>query len=210
MISPDQDPRHRNTFFDTSSIASYRDGYAAALKAALDSVPESALDRLVARLSEAANQRSQIFSIGNGGSSAIAEHLCCDWSKGTFSSGHPPISSHSLTSNNAVYSAIANDFGFDQVFAGQLQLFASAGDLLIAVSSSGNSHNIIAAADKAHELGLEVIGLTGFSGGRLKDVADIPIHIAVDNYGIVEDAHQALIHVIAQFIACERDRRPNG
>jgi len=210
MISPDQDPRHRNALFDRSSIASYRDGYAAKLKSALDSVPPSALDRLAASVSRVASERAQIFSIGNGGSSAIAEHLCCDWSKGTFSSGHPAVSSRSLTSNNSIYSAIANDYGFDQVFAGQLQLFASAGDLLIAVSSSGNSANIIAAVEKARELGLEVVGLTGFSGGRLKDMADISIHIPANNYGIVEDAHQSLIHIVAQFIAGERDRGPNG
>ena len=210
MISPDQDPRHRNVLFDRSSIGAYRDGYAAALKVALDSVPPSALDRVAATVSRVAAQGRQIFSVGNGGSAAIAEHLCCDWSKGTFSRGHPPISSRSLTSNNPVYSAIANDYGFNQVFAGQLQLFASAGDLVIAVSSSGNSENIIAAAQKAHELGLEVIGLTGFSGGRLKDMADVSIHISADNYGIVEDAHQSLIHIIAQFIASERDLRPNS
>jgi phosphoheptose isomerase len=173
-------------------------------------VATSILDDLCRKVESASSNGHHIFTIGNGGSSAIAEHLCCDWTKGTTSGAHPIIRSRSLTSNNPLYSAIANDFGFERVFATQLELLASAGDLLIAISSSGNSANIIAAAESAKRLGMEVVGLTGFSGGRLAQLADVSIHVPAENYGIVEDAHQALIHVVAQFIACSRDRAPGN
>jgi phosphoheptose isomerase len=78
--------------------------------------------------------------------------------------------------------------------------------LLIAISSSGNSANIVGAVERARARGMRTIGFSGFSGGRLREACDIPIHVAADNYGIVEDAHQAIMHVIAQFTAIGRDR----
>ena len=104
-----------------------------------------------------------------------------------------------------LYSAIANDIGFEAVFSHQIALTGRAGDVLVAISSSGNSPNILAGVDAAKEAGMVTIGLSGFSGGKLRASADIVLHVDIDNYGIVEDAHQALCHVLAQFIACGRD-----
>jgi D-sedoheptulose 7-phosphate isomerase len=200
------DPRHKNVTFDDSSIATYLADYAHALSAAIQAVDTDALDRARTLIEEASHKGNRIFAVGNGGSAAIADHLCCDWTKGTHCEGHPTIQSFSLTSNVALYSAIANDYGFEKVFSTQVQFFGKPGDVLVAISSSGNSENIVAAVEHAHTLGMSTIGLSGFKGGRLKDTAQVSLYIPAQNYGVVEDAHQSLMHILAQFIANGRDK----
>lgn len=207
MAADARDPRHLNSLLDWSSIASYQQEYADALGAAIRGVSSEAIELTCQKIQEASNNNGRIYVAGNGGSAAIAEHLCCDWTKGTHSEGHSTIACQSLTSNVALYSAIANDFGFEQVFDRQLQFFGKAGDVLIAISSSGNSQNILNAVDQARELGMFVAGFSGFSGGKLASNCDASIHVATNNYGIVEDAHQAVMHIIAQFIASQRDNQ---
>ncbi|HIF39122.1 MAG TPA: SIS domain-containing protein [Gemmatimonadetes bacterium] len=107
---------------------------------------------------------------------------------------------HSLSSESSVVTAFANDFGYDKVFSGQLRMLGSTGDLLILISSSGNSQNVLEAAQEAKELRIRTIGFTGFSGGELKSMVDVNLHVPADNYGIVEDSHQALMHVFAQHL----------
>lgn len=199
------DPRHRNRLFDRSSIETYLRDYSASLHAVLLAVDGAPLAQACAAIEAAAEAGGHVFAIGNGGSAAIADHLCCDWTKGTQAPGHPVIRTTSLTANVALYSAIANDFGFETVFSRQLEMLAGKGDVLIAISSSGNSANIVEAVKAARAAGITTIGLSGFSGGLLREAADISIHIDTENYGVVEDAHQAVMHVIAQFIAGGRD-----
>lgn len=201
------DPRIRNEVFDTASLAAFFGGYCDRLSQSLALIDHEALARAVKAVEETSARGGHIYAIGNGGSAAIADHLCCDWTKGTDAQGHNPIASHSLSSNAALYSAIANDFGFAEVFSQQLDYFGKKGDLLLAISSSGNSDNIVNAAAKAKSLGMTSIGLTGFSGGRLKEVADIAVHVPADNYGVIEDAHQIVMHIIAQFITARRLKR---
>lgn len=200
------DPRHKNAVFNSSSIATYLTDYAEALAFAIKAVDVDALDRARELVEGAAKGGKRIFAVGNGGSAAIADHLCCDWTKGTHCEGHPTIQSFSLTSNVALYSAIANDYGFEKVFSTQVEFFGQEGDVLIAISSSGNSPNILEAVVRAHSLKMSTIGLSGFKGGKLKDAAQVALYVPVDNYGIVEDAHQALMHVLAQYIAIGRDK----
>lgn len=200
------DPRHRNEPFDSSSPAAYLAGYAARLHQALAAVDAAALAAACAAIEGAAAAGHRLFAIGNGGSAAIAEHLCCDWTKGTAAPEAPVIDVTSLAANTALYSAIANDFGFETVFAYQIELIGRPGDVLVAISSSGNSPNIVQAVAAAQRIGMTVIGLTGFAGGALAQAADISIHIGMANYGVVEDAHQAVMHVIAQYLAGQRDR----
>lgn len=200
-----QDPRHWNVSLDWSSISAYMRDYAASVKAAIDQICPDAVHQICNRICEAARNGNQIFVVGNGGSAAIAEHLCCDWSKGTNCTGHPVISSRSLTANSSLYSAIANDYGFEHVFDTQLDFFAREGDVLIAISSSGNSPNVLNAVSRAKELRIFVAGFTGFTGGKLVELADASVHVPTHNYGIVEDSHQAVMHIIAQYIACRRD-----
>lgn len=204
-ITP-QDPRHLNDMFDDSSIDAYKLNYANALKAALEGVSSAEIDKLCQAILRVADAGGQILVAGNGGSAAIAEHLCCDWTKGTSCEGHNVINTRSMTSNVALYTAIANDYGFENVFGTQLDFFGREGDLLIAISSSGNSPNILNAVTAAKDRGMFVAGFSGFSGGKLKDMVDASIYVGIDNYGIVEDAHQAVMHVIAQYIAGRRDK----
>jgi phosphoheptose isomerase len=205
MANTRHDPRHLNVTLDASSIDAYKREYDAAFQSALDQVDSAEVERLSDAIVSCSEKGREVFVVGNGGSSAIAEHLCCDWTKGTACEGHPIISSRSLTANNALYSAIANDYGFEAVFDTQIDFFAKRGDLLIAISSSGNSPNIVNAAKRAKELSMLVAGFTGFQGGTLREIADVSIHVPISNYGIVEDAHQSVMHVIAQYIACQRD-----
>ncbi len=204
----EQDPRHRNELCDRTSVGTYLLDYAARLKDALATIDGSALERALELIETATARGNKIYAIGNGGSAAIADHLCCDWVKGTHVHGHPTVSAQSLSANVALYSAIANDFGFEGVFSRQLEFLGREGDVLLAISSSGNSSNIIAALNAAHNIGMSSIGLSGFGGGKLKALANINLHISANNYGLVEDAHQAVCHVIAQYIALGRDQVP--
>lgn len=197
-------PGDKNELFDTSSMGSFLAAYAGRLHEALLAVDAAALDRARAAIEQAGTRGNHIYAIGNGGSAAIADHLCCDLTKGTDHQGCKPIITSSLTTNMPLYSAIANDLEFGEVFAAQLGYFGKEGDVLLAISSSGNSENIVRAVGRAKALGMTVIGLSGFAGGRLREQADIALHVPVDNYGVVEDAHQALMHVLAQFITARR------
>ena len=205
MNQDKQDPRHRNVTLDWSSAGSYMRDYAAALRTAIEAISSDAVQKICEEVLKATTGGRQIFVVGNGGSAAIAEHLCCDWTKGTHCAGFPVIASRSLTSNVALYSAIANDYGFEHVFDTQIDFLAKRGDVLIAISSSGNSPNVLNAVERAKELGMFVAGFSGFSGGKLAELADAAIYVPTHNYGIVEDAHQAVMHIVAQYIACRRD-----
>lgn len=149
-----------------------------------------------------------IYVCGNGGSAAIAEHLACDCVKGvaTDSKNDFALNVVSLSSNLPMISAIANDIGYDEVFSKQLQWLSwnlkdfgnYASDTLIVISSSGNSSNIIKAIEKAKERGMNTVAIVGFDGGKAKELANWTIHIPSDNYGIIEDASQAIMHFMAQ------------
>lgn len=204
------DPRHRNEKFDMSSAGGYLADYSKRLTTALDRVDGRAIEQVIAHISLAAASGNRVYSIGNGGSAAIADHLCCDMTKGTHAHGHPVVDAVSLTANVALYSAIANDFGFTSVFSRQLSMLGREGDVLIAISSSGESANILEAVDEAKRLGITTVGFTGFSGGQLRERADISIHIDVNNYGIVEDAHQLVMHVMAQYLVHTREQSGAG
>jgi phosphoheptose isomerase len=126
--------------------------------------------------------------------------------KGTHVPGHPVVDAVSLTANVAMYSAIANDFGFTSVFSRQLCMLGRQGDVLIAISSSGESANILEAVEEARKMGITTVGLSGFTGGQLRDRVDLSIHVSANNYGIVEDAHQLLMHVMAQYLVQAREQ----
>ncbi|MEK7115240.1 MAG: SIS domain-containing protein [Patescibacteria group bacterium] len=146
----------------------------------------------------------QIFIIGNGGSASTASHMVCDFQK--FILGYkgdrkiPRMKALSLSDNTEVLTAWANDVGYEVVFSEQLKNQAEEGDLLIALSASGNSPNIIRAVDVAKLKGIKIIGLTGFAGGKLKELADVPIHVESNDYGIVENAHLMFGHMAARYL----------
>ncbi len=194
------DPRHRNETITGATLGAFLGDYAERLRAAILTVSVSSLEAMHETVVTAASEGRRIFAIGNGGSAAIADHLCCDWTKGTHVSDFPNIDTTSMSSNAALYSAIANDFGFEKVFSTQVRLLGKPGDVLIAISSSGNSPNILNAVEAAKSIGMKTIGLSGFTGGALTSSVDVSIHIKASNYGLVEDSHQAVMHILAQYI----------
>lgn len=201
------DPKIKNDIYDIASAQTFLVEYMASLDEAISHVDASELESASQILERAAHAGAHIYMIGNGGSSSIANHICCDLAKGTQVPGEPGLLAHSLTANQSLMTAIANDFGFENIFATQVAMYGRAGDVLIAISSSGDSANIVSAARRAGEIGMTTIGLTGFSGGMLRKMADVSVHVDCANYGVVEDGHQIVMHVLAQYIDSLRLKR---
>lgn len=163
-------------------------------------IDETAIARGANLLRECLARDGIIYACGNGGSAAIANHLLCDFQKGiqTGTAIKPRIIS--LSSNLELITAIANDISYDDIFVYQLRTMARAGDLLMTISSSGDSENIVRATQWSKQNNVPTISLTGFSGGRSARIADVAIHVAAENYGIIEDIHQSVMHIFAQFL----------
>jgi phosphoheptose isomerase len=180
------------------------DAYFTEYAKAAASVDRAAVTQAVQILEAAHDQGGTVFACGNGGSASISNHLACDHGKllATDTGLSPHI--HSLAANVEVITAIANDLDYGEVFVHQLGLLAEPGDILITVSSSGDSENVARAAAWARENGLQVIAMTGFEGGRTADRADINLHVTADNYGVIEDVHQSLMHLLGQFMRQKR------
>jgi D-sedoheptulose 7-phosphate isomerase/D-glycero-D-manno-heptose 1,7-bisphosphate phosphatase len=186
------------------SAAWYFDAYAEEAARAVGSVEPSALDKAAAILVEAYTRGAAVFACGNGGSAAIANHLQCDHLKAIRTNTDLTPRVVSLSTNVELLTAIANDLAYEEVFAYQLQSQAAPGDVLIAISSSGRSPNIVAALTWARDHGLRTIALTGFDGGGARAAAEVSIHVDAANYGIVEDLHQVIMHALAQYIRQSR------
>jgi D,D-heptose 1,7-bisphosphate phosphatase len=186
------------------SAGSYLAGYVEESIRAASSIEPAALDHAAAILLDAYTRDAGVFSCGNGGSAAISNHLQCDHVKGVRNTTDLTPRVMSLSSNVELLTAIANDLAYEDVFVYQLQSQARPGDVLIAVSSSGRSPNILRALTWAREHGLHTIAITGFDGGDARAVAEVSIHVDGANYGIVEDLHQAIMHALAQYIRQSR------
>lgn len=187
-----------------ANAGSYFDAYADEISRAAKTIDPAALDRAGALLLEAYARGSRAFSCGNGGSASIANHMQCDHVKGVRNGTDLAPRVHSLSSNVELITAIANDLGYADVFAYQLQSQAEPGDVLVAVSSSGRSPSIVQALTWARDHGLRTIAVTGFDGGAARKVAEISIHVECTNYGVIEDLHQAVMHSLAQYVRHSR------
>ncbi len=202
------DPRFKNEYPEGANVESYLSEYTRTLMRAVAEVPAESLSRAYRAIEKCLKSGARLYVAGNGGSATIADHLCCDWMKDSYVPGaSPPLRVQSLISNTALFTALANDFGYDQSFARQVEYLGDPGDVLVLVSSSGNSPNILEALATAKRKQMTVIGICGFTGGKLKELADISVHVPVKNYGMCEDAHQMIMHSIAQFLARQRDPR---
>jgi len=142
-----------------------------------------------------------IYTAGNGASAAIAQHWACDYTKGCsdLESGFKP-KVISLSANIPLMTAISNDISYDEVYSYQLERLANPGDVFISISSSGNSPSVVRACEVAIDKGMDVIALTGFDGGRTRQLAHYPLHVDIDEYEATEDVHQAIMHMIAKCI----------
>ncbi len=181
-------------------------GYLSSLRVLLNEVDLTAVERVFHILQNARDSHATVFIAGNGGSAATAAHWVNDLGKATKRSGRPPMRVVSLTDNTAWFSALANDEGYERVFAGQLENFAERGDVLIVISASGNSPNLIQAVQLARGRDLKTIALLGFDGGKLKDIVDEIIWVEIEKgaYELVEDTHAALCHAITKCLIADR------
>lgn len=181
-------------------IGSFIDKYAEQVAKGFASIDRTRLTRACDMMDVTYAQGGTVYVCGNGGSAAISNHFHCDHLKGiqTDTALKPRVVS--LSSTVETLTAIANDISFDEVFAYQLRTMASPGDLLVTVSSSGDSENVVRAATWASENHVTVISFTGFAGGRTAELADVNLHVDADNYGVVEDVHQSIMHVLAQYL----------
>jgi D-sedoheptulose 7-phosphate isomerase len=158
----------------------------------------AAVERVVRVLRMVRDSRSTIYIVGNGGSAATASHWVNDLGKATKRSGQTPMRVMSLSDNVSWLTALANDEGYDRVFSGQLENFARPGDLLIVISASGNSPNLVRAVELARSRGMVTIGFLGFDGGVLKGQVDECLWLPTEKgaYGLVESAHSLLCHIL--------------
>jgi phosphoheptose isomerase len=183
-----------------TSFADFARGYQAAFRAAIDGWDLAALEKMAAELGACRARGGTVYVIGNGGSAAIANHLECDVTKGTLADGAPVLASRSLSSNPSMLTALGNDVGFEFIFSEQVGYFVKPSDVLVLVSSGGKSANMVRAFEAAKKVGVRTVALVGFDGGHLRGLADLVVHVPVHNYGIVEDLHQASIHLVSQFL----------
>lgn len=151
-------------------------------------------------LTSISNHRNNIYTIGNGASAAIAQHWACDYTKGCKKGGMRPRVI-SLAANIPLMTAISNDINYDDVYAFQLEALGQENDVLVAISSSGNSPNVVKAIKTAKSLKMKTIALTGFSpDNKCAQLADISLHVDIQEYEAAEDVHQAIMHMIAKYL----------
>ena len=193
--------RSRNLYFNRTDVFSYLKEYVGSIAYGLNRIDHVQLVAAMAAIADCHHiMRAAVYVGGNGGSAAIADHLLCDFTKGTCIENKQGIRVINLGGSPALLTAIANDLGYQHTLSFPLQTFEiNPQDVVILISSSGNSPNIIEAATLTKKRGSKLIGLTGFDGGELRKMADISLHVPVNNYGVIEDCHQAIMHTMAQF-----------
>ena len=173
--------------------------YFASVKRLLDEVPFEAVDKVVDALAGANREGRTVFICGNGGSAATATHFACDLTKRPTVSGAPRFRVVALTDNLSLMTAISNDINYEAVFSEQLIPLVREGDVVIGISGSGNSQNVLNAMQVANHAGATTIGFCGYDGGKLKGMVDLPVHVPSHVMAMVEDVHLMLEHAI-----CER------
>ncbi len=174
--------------------------YLERLQLLLGHLDDRVLEQIEREFTRVYNQDATIYIIGNGGSASTASHMSADLSKGTSCPPYRRLRVVSLTDNMAWFSAIANDIGYQEVFTEQLRHILRPEDLLVAISASGNSPNVVSAVEFAKRIGTTTISLLGFQGGTLKETSDIALHLPSNDYGTIEDTHLILNHVLVEFM----------
>ncbi len=183
----------------TLSIEGHVSDYLEQLRGALDALPRDRLNALGETLFRAYRNNKQVFILGNGGSSSTASHMAADLAKNTIGPNMKRFRIVSLNDNAAIVTALANDLGYEHVFSEQLTNLVQAGDVLIVVSASGNSPNVLNAMRYARSRSAEVVGLLGFSGGAAAALSDIPLVVPSDHYGVIEDIHLIIDHILVDY-----------
>jgi len=183
-----------------NNLSLFLKDYSQEISKGFESIDLDKLESIAMLINQTISKENRIFCCGNGGSSAISEHFVCDFLKGASTDSNISPVIYSLSSNLPTLTAVANDISYADIFSFQLEKYGKRNDLLFCVSSSGNSPNILKAIVSARSLGIKTVSFVGFEGGKAKELSDECIHIKVKNYGVVEDVHQSVMHVLSQYI----------
>ncbi len=187
--------------FFTSDPAAFAGAYVKHIQSVLSRIDTTEVGRFIETLLDARERGATVFFIGNGGSAATASHFANDLAIGT-QDYEKPFRVVSLTDNVAVITAIANDYGYDEIFSRQLNVLGKNGDVLIAISASGNSPNLLKAFEHARSAGIKTVALTAFDGGKMRQCCDEGVHVPTGpkEYGPAEDAHMVLDHLVGAYL----------
>ena len=187
--------------FYVPDAAEFARKYLDYLGAILSGIDSEEISNFIASLLNARKIDATIFFIGNGGSAATASHFANDLAIGT-GQRKKPFRALSLTDNVPILTAIANDFGYEEIFLRQLEILAKPGDILVGISASGNSKNVLKAFDYAKSIGIKTIAITSFDGGNMKNIADQNVYIPTElkEYGPAEDSHMILDHLVGAYL----------
>lgn len=187
--------------FYTSDSVKFADAYIEYLHSVLVNIDTKEVGQFIETLLDARSRAATIFFIGNGGSAATASHFANDLAIGT-NSYEIPFKFVSLTDNVPILTALGNDFGYEEIFVRQLQVYGQKGDILIGISASGNSINLIKSFEYARITGIKTVAITAFDGGKMKAIADEGIHVPTEanEYGPAEDAHMVLDHLVGAYL----------
>jgi D-sedoheptulose 7-phosphate isomerase len=175
----------------------YPNQYKAALLEAIDRIDTTRVEQAIEWFREARDGSKHIFVCGNGGSASTASHFTCDMVKGASYNRDTRFRIMSLADSLPTLTAYSNDVSYEHIFVEQLKNFAQAGDLVMCISGSGNSPNVVRAMEYANSIGCKTIALTGRDGGKLGPLAQLNIQVAVPHMGRIEDAHIVVCHMIA-------------
>ena len=176
-------------------LTQYRSG----LNDAVNKIDLAAVQEIVGWLKDARDSGRTIFTCGNGGSAATASHFACDLAKGASYQRAKRFRAMALTDAAPTISAYSNDVGYSSIFVEQLRNFAASGDLVIGISGSGNSANVLEAMTYARSVGCRTVGLTGRDGGRLAGLVDRELRASVQHMGIIEDVHMIICHMMGYY-----------
>lgn len=187
-------------FFTFDPVA-FAEAYINYLQSVFQRINTTEIGRFIETLLDARERGATVFFIGNGGSAATASHFANDLSIGT-NDYDQPFRAISLTDNVPMITAIGNDFGYEEIFVRQLRILGKKGDVLVAISASGNSPNLLNAFDYALSAGIKTVAITAFDGGKMKMLADEGIHVPTESkeYGPAEDFHMVLDHLVSAYL----------
>lgn len=187
--------------FSTHDPVAFAGAYIDYLAEVMKNIDVGEIGRFIGTLLDARERSATVFFIGNGGSAATASHFANDLAIGTHSY-EKPFRAVSLTDNQAIITAIANDFGYQDVFVRQLQMYGKQGDVVVGISASGNSPNLLHAFEYASTAGIKTVAITAFDGGKMKQLADEGVHVPTmhKEYGPAEDAHMMIDHLVGAYL----------
>ncbi len=182
------------------------DDYSKALSETMDQISREEIEQLYSMINEARENGKHVFILGNGGSAAAASHWVCDFGKGINTTGSKRLKIFAPVDNGAVFSAYGNDNSYEETFVEQLKNLLEEGDLVISLSVSGNSGNLVESHRYAKEAGAKTVCVVGDKNGKLIGMSDLAMVIKSENYGIVEDIHIIIEHAMSQYMRANNEK----